>query len=71
MTLKEAYKILGASPKDDSRTVKTKYKKLLILYHPDSDPTGNRDPEDDEKIRKVIEAYRKIRESESGPGFES
>ncbi len=70
MTLKEAYKILGASPKDDPRTVKTKYKKLLILYHPDSDPTGNRDPEDDEKIRQVIEAYRKIRESEDGPGFE-
>ena len=70
MTLKEAYKILGASPKDAPGTVKTKYKKLLILYHPDSDPTGNRDSEDDEKIRQVIEAYRKIRESEDGPGFE-
>ncbi len=70
MTLKEAYKILGASQKDDPRTVKTKYKKLLILYHPDSDPNGKRGPEDDEKIRQVIEAYRKIRESESESGYD-
>ena len=70
MTLKEAYKIMGASQKDDPRAVKTKYKKLLILYHPDSDPTGKRDPEDDEKIRQVIEAYRKIRESESESGYD-
>ena len=70
MTLKEAYKILGASQKDDPRTVKTKYKKLLILYHPDSDPTGKRDPEDDEKIRQVIEAYRKIRESDGESGYD-
>ncbi len=70
MTLKEAYKILGASQKDDPRTVKTKYKKLLILYHPDSDPTGKRDPEDDDKIRQVIEAYQKIRESESESGYD-
>ena len=64
MTLKQAYKILGASTKDDDRAIKTKYKKLLILYHPDSDPSGKRDPRDDEKIRQVIEAYKKIRESE-------
>ena len=70
MNLKEAYKVLGASPKDDPRTVKTKYKKLLILYHPDSDPTGKRDPEDDEKIRQVIEAYRKIRESDGESGYD-
>ena len=70
MNLKEAYKVLGASPKDDPRTVKTKYKKLLILYHPDSDPTGKRDPADDEKIRQVIEAYRKIRESDGESGYD-
>ncbi len=64
MTLKEAYKILGASSKDDDREIKTKYKKLLIMYHPDSDPNGDRNPEDDKKIRLVIEAYKKIRESE-------
>jgi hypothetical protein len=63
MTLKEAYKILGASSRDDDREIKTKYKKLLIMYHPDSDPNGNRNPEDDDKIRLVIEAYKKIRES--------
>ena len=39
MTLNEAYKILGASKQDDDRGIKAKYKKLLILYHPDSDPT--------------------------------
>ncbi|WP_051688538.1 J domain-containing protein [Butyrivibrio sp. AE2032] len=70
MTLKEAYKILGASKQDDDREIKAKYKKLLILYHPDSDPTRERAPEDDEKIRQVIEAYKKIRESEGEPYFE-
>ena len=71
MTLKEAYKILGASKHDDDREIKTKYKKLLIMYHPDSYPTRKRDPEDDEKIRQVIEAYKKIRESEGEPSFDS
>ena len=56
--------ILGVSKENTDREIKAKYKKLLIMYHPDSDPTGKRDPEDDEKIRQVIEAYRKIRESD-------
>ncbi|WP_029324247.1 DnaJ domain-containing protein [Butyrivibrio sp. AE3004] len=64
MTLKEAYKILGASRSDADREIKKKYKKLLFLYHPDSAPGKERDFRDDNKIRQVIEAYRKIRESE-------
>lgn len=56
MTLKEAYKTLGASEQDDDREIKAKYKKLLIMYHPDSDPTRKRNSEDDEKIRQAIEA---------------
>jgi hypothetical protein len=71
MTLKEAYKTLGASKQDDDREIKAKYKKLLILYHPDSDPTRKREPEDDEKIRQVIEAYKKIKESEGEPYFDT
>ncbi|MDC7292519.1 DnaJ domain-containing protein [Butyrivibrio sp. DSM 10294] len=71
MTLKEAYKILGVSKENTDREIKAKYKKLLIMYHPDSDPTRERAPEDDEKIRQVIEAYKKIRESEGEPYFES
>ena len=71
MTLKEAYKILGASKQDDDREIKAKYKKLLILYHPDSDPTRKRNPEDDEKIRQVIEAYKKIKESEGESYFDT
>ena len=70
MTLKEAYKILGVSKENTDREIKAKYKKLLIMYHPDSDPTRERAPEDDEKIRQVIEAYKKIRESEGEPYFE-
>ncbi len=65
MTLKEAYKTLGASKQDDDREIKAKYKKLLIMYHPDSDPTRKRNSEDDEKIRQVIEAYKKIKDSAS------
>ena len=71
MTLKEAYKVLGASKHDEDREIKTKYKKLLIMYHPDSDPNRKRNPEDDKKIRQVIEAYKKIRESEGEPSFDS
>lgn len=71
MTLKEAYKILGVSKENTDREIKAKYKKLLIMYHPDSDPSSKRAPEDDEKIRQVIEAYKKIRESEGEPYFES
>ena len=70
MTLKEAYKILGVSKENTDREIKAKYKRLLIMYHPDSDPTRERAPEDDEKIRQVIEAYKKIRESEGEPYFE-
>ena len=70
MTLKEAYKILGVSKENSDREIKAKYKKLLIMYHPDSDPTRDRSAEDDEKIRQVIEAYNKIRESEGEPSFE-
>lgn len=71
MTLKEAYKTLGASKQDDNREIKAKYKKLLIMYHPDSDPTRKRNSEDDEKIRQVIEAYKKIKESEGEPYFDT
>ncbi|ADL35437.1 DnaJ-like protein [Butyrivibrio proteoclasticus B316] len=71
MTLKEAYKTLGASEQDDDREIKAKYKKLLIMYHPDSDPTRKRNSEDDEKIRQVIEAYKKIKESEGQPIFDT
>lgn len=70
MTLMEAYKILGVSKENTDREIKAKYKKLLIMYHPDSAPTRKRNPEDDEKIRKVIEAYRKIRESEDETSYE-
>ncbi len=70
MTLKEAYRILGVSKENTDREIKAKYKKLLIMYHPDSDPTGKRAPEDDEMIRLVIEAYNKIRESEGMPVYE-
>ncbi len=71
MTLKEAYKILGVSKENTDREIKAKYKKLLIMYHPDSDPTRKRAPEDDEKIRQIIEAYRKVRESKGETYFET
>lgn len=71
MKLKEAYKILGASKEDSDREIKAKYKKLLIMYHPDSDPSRKRAPEDDAKIRQVIEAYKKIKESEGQHIFDT
>ncbi len=71
MTLKQAYKILNVTQQNTDREIKAKYKKLLIMYHPDSDPTRKRAPEDDEKLRQIIEAYKKIRESEGEPYFDT
>ena len=71
MTLTEAYKVLGASKHDDDREIRAKYKRLLILYHPDSDPLRKRNPEDDEIIRQIIEAYNRIRESGGEPVFDT
>ena len=71
MTIKEAYRILGVSKDNTDREIRAKYRKLLILYHPDSDPDRKRAPEDDEKIRQVIEAYRKIQESEGESSFDT
>ncbi|WP_026507655.1 J domain-containing protein [Butyrivibrio sp. MC2013] len=71
MTLKQACKILGVSKADSDREIKSKYKKLLIIYHPDSDPGKERSREDDEKLRQIIEAYRIIRESEDKTSFET
>lgn len=71
MTLKEAYKILGVSKVNTDREIRARYKELIILYHPDSDPTKERKPEDDEKIRLVIEAYNRIRQSEGETTFDT
>ena len=73
MTKQEAFRILGATPADDERELKSKYKKLLFLYHPDS--RRDNDQEAEEKIRLIIEAYNLIRnlekEEESEDTFEA
>jgi DnaJ-class molecular chaperone len=51
------YDTLGVLRTDSLETIKKKYKKLALLYHPDR---TNGDPEKAEKFKEICNAYRKI-----------
>ncbi len=67
MTLTQAYKVLGVSNEDDDRDIKKKYKRLLVLYHPDSNSGKKVTVQDEDKIRQIIEAYKIIRDAKWDP----
>ena len=47
------YKILGLSPGASEKEVRKKYRKLVMIYHPDK----NDSPEAEEKFIEITEAY--------------
>ncbi len=51
----DPYMILGVSPSDDFDKIKAVYKRLVKIYHPDSD-TGN-----EEFFIKIQHAYEQIK----------
>jgi len=64
-TIEQAYKILDASPKDDLKTIKKKYRALVKKYHPDIIQAQGADEhyiEDAmQKTQKINEAYEIIK----------
>jgi len=66
-SLSEAYKTLGASPEDDLKSIKKKYRALVKKYHPDIIQAQGADEhyiEDAmEKTQKINEAYEVIKQA--------
>ena len=64
-TIEQAYKILDASPQDDLKTIKKKYRALVKKYHPDIIQAQGADEhyiEDAmQKTQKINEAYEIIK----------
>ncbi len=50
---KDYYKILGISPTSDQQTIKTNFRKLAFMYHPDL----NKSPQAKYKFQEIQEAY--------------
>lgn len=53
MELKDYYTILGVKPTDDSRTIKTAYRRLARKYHPDV----SKEPDAEERFKEIAEAW--------------
>jgi DnaJ like chaperone protein len=66
-TVKEAYKILGASKNDDMKTIKKKYRELVRKYHPDIIKAQGKDEaylkEATQKTQEINEAYEIIKKA--------
>lgn len=60
MEFKDYYKILGVEPSADDKTIKTAYRKLARLYHPDV--SEHQDAE--AKFQEVAEAYEVLGDKE-------
>jgi len=56
----DPYKVLGVSKGDSLEKIKKVYKRLVKIYHPDSE-TGN-----SEMFKRIQEAYQKIMEEKGG-----
>ena len=60
MRITEAYKVLDVSPDISPEDLKKKYRELSKKYHPDL----NKDPEAEDKFKKINEAYTLIQKGE-------
>ena len=58
----DPYKVLGVSPGDDEKTIKSAYKKLALKHHPDR-PGGS-----EAEMKKITEAYNRIKSGDTGAG---
>jgi curved DNA-binding protein CbpA len=55
--MKDYYKILGLKPNASQNDIKKAYRKLAILYHPDTN-SGSKEAE--EKFKEITEAYEAL-----------
>jgi curved DNA-binding protein len=60
MEFKDFYLALGVEPTADDKTIKTAYRKLARLYHPDVSKHANAE----EKFKEIAEAYEVLHSSE-------
>jgi len=60
MEFKDFYLALGVEPTADDKTIKTAYRKLARLYHPDVSKHANAE----EKFKEIAEAYEVLHNSE-------
>lgn len=59
MTIQEACTILGVDTQDDQKTIKSQFRKLMTIYHPDS--VGSDAPEHRRNAQRINEAYALLR----------
>ncbi len=60
MKFKDYYALLGVSPDDDIKVIKTAYRKLARKYHPDV----STEPDAAERFKEVAEAYEVLKDAE-------
>ncbi len=60
LNLTDCYQILGVKRDASQKEIKSAYRRLSLRYHPDR----NKDEKDDEKFKKIIEAYQILRREE-------
>lgn len=60
------YKVLGVSPRDSLKEIKTVYRKLSRKYHPDNLETG-----DSKKFQEITKAWKYIEETYSNVKYSS
>lgn len=61
----EYYKILEINPGASDEQIKYAYKRLAIKYHPDK----NKDPDAEEKFKKISEAYQYLSNTNNSNSF--
>ncbi len=57
MKITDCYQILGVQKDASQKEIKNAYRRLSLKYHPDR----NRDGNNDEKFKQIIEAYQILR----------
>lgn len=60
MEFQDYYKILGIEPSADDKTIKTAYRKLARLYHPDVSKLADAE----EKFKEIAQAYEVLHSTE-------
>ncbi|MDD3220183.1 MAG: J domain-containing protein [Lachnospiraceae bacterium] len=69
MTISEAQRLLGVEETDEMKTVKWKFRKLMVQYHPDAVHSDH--PEYIKKAQLLNEAYALLRKTHLSPKVKS
>ncbi len=64
MNIADCHQILGIQVGASQKEIKNAYRRLSLKYHPDR----NKDDKDEERFKKIIEAYQQLRNDEKKKG---